>query len=197
MGVTAVATANEQDAETTAVDVSILLRLPTATSPAAVPSPMQLLPDPDAPWNVLVVTVGTAPNDWVDTVQASSASIGEIAVVTDAPTTRPDGVTQFERLSSPDDPTALGVRINERLRGWSDAPVVVVFDSLTALLGVVEYDIAIKFLSVLLDGVRAADGVAHVCMDPDAHDEDTVATVAALLGGTAAVDEDGWTYADA
>jgi hypothetical protein len=69
---------------------------------------------------------------------------------------------------------------------------VVVFDSLTALLTAVEVSVAARFVSVLLDSVHAADGVAHVCLDPTAHDEETIATIAALFDGVATPDGDEW-----
>lgn len=97
-----------------------------------------------------------------------------------------------ETVSSPNDLTGLGIRITEFLTDWEDNGnrTVVCFDSLTALLQYVELETAYEFLHIITGRMAALDAFAHFHMDPDAHDEQTVESIATLMDAVVKIDED-------
>lgn len=99
----------------------------------------------------------------------------------------------IETVSSPNDLTGLGIRITEFLTDWEDNDnrTVVCFDSLTALLQYVELETAYEFLHIITGRMAALDAFAHFHMDPDAHDEQTVESIATLMDAVVETDEDG------
>lgn len=96
--------------------------------------------------------------------------------------------------ASPTDLTGVGIRISERLAEWArdashgSSPFLLCFDSLTALLAYAELERAFRFVHVLTGRLRTAGARGHFHLDPAAHDDQTVATLAplfdAVLDGT-------------
>lgn len=87
-----------------------------------------------------------------------------------------------ETISNPTDLTGLGIRITEVLRRWEDddRPTRVCFDSLTPLLQYVEFETIYEFLHVVSDRIYAMDATAHFHIDPGAHDDQTIESLATL-----------------
>lgn len=105
----------------------------------------------------------------------------------------PEGVTVC--TEAPDNLTGIGVRTNEFLTRWHSGadPVVVYFDSITALLQYAELDMAYRFLHVLRSRVTHSDATGFYHLAPGAHDEATVATFKQLFD-TVLLREDDGTY---
>ena len=92
---------------------------------------------------------------------------------------------------NPEDLTGLGITLGEQFS--TGGPTVLSFDSLTALLQYVDEKLAFRFLHSLTGRVAGNDARAHYLLDPDAHDDRTVATLTELFDATVEPDEDGWT----
>lgn len=95
-----------------------------------------------------------------------------------------DDVT-VERVAAPGNLTRLGVAITERLEALADrgadGRLTVCFDSVSALLQYVDLETAFQFLHALRTQFEAADAVAHYHLDPEAHDDQAVATLGELF----------------
>ena len=113
--------------------------------------------------------------------------LGEFAIVDAREYTDADadvdeaGVTVVSER--PDDLTWIGVRATEHLSEWyerDDAPVILCFDSLSALLQYVPTETLYRFLHVLTGRVEDGDGVGFYHVDPTIHDESVINTVAQL-----------------
>lgn len=92
-----------------------------------------------------------------------------------------DGPDRIHRVGSPSNLTALGVTVTSALDELDDdRDLVVCVDSLTALLQYVGPDRAGRFLGKLADRFDIVDAAAHVHVDPDAHERETVGSFAAV-----------------
>jgi len=101
-----------------------------------------------------------------------------------------------ERVNSPRNLTQLGVRITECLDKWSesdtDRQIVCCFRSVSTLLQYVELDQAFRFLRITTDRCEDADAISHYHLNPQAHDEQTVATLTELFDTVLEYDGDDW-----
>ncbi|HKJ59781.1 MAG TPA: hypothetical protein VKA37_11155 [Halobacteriales archaeon] len=94
-------------------------------------------------------------------------------------------------VENPDDLARLGVGISDALSSWADDhPTTVCFHSLTALLQFVDLSRAFRFVYTLFGRVAARGAHAHFHLDPNAHDDQTVATLKPLFDEVLRVDED-------
>lgn len=89
-------------------------------------------------------------------------------------------------VASPGNLTGVGIAISEVLADWEGASTtegrpVVSFGSLTVLLEHVPLDRAFQFLHVLSGRIARAGAVGYYYLDPDEHDERTVATLKTLF----------------
>lgn len=114
-------------------------------------------------------------------------------------TTVADAAIPIRTVSSPANLTALGLAIEGHLDAWAGdgTRVDVCFDSLTTLLHYVDVKRAFRFLHTLTSGIRGTDGLAHFHIDPNAHDERTLAVVESLFDATYRYDgaADAWQVA--
>jgi len=97
-------------------------------------------------------------------------------------------------VANPGDLTGLGARVSRALEAWDgdgNLPVVCV-RSLTDLLHHADDRRVFRFLHTITGLVGTAGGVAHYHMDPNAHDEQTLATFRSLFDVVLAHCEDGW-----
>lgn len=110
---------------------------------------------------------------------------GEEAAVPDS--------TAVRRVENPGNLTEFGVQITEALDTLRSGPeqVVVCFRSLSALLQYATPNQAFQFMQVLIDHFKQADATAHVHMNSDAHDTQTIATFTQLFDVVIEIDEDG------
>jgi hypothetical protein len=97
-------------------------------------------------------------------------------------------------VESPDDLTGLGIAIGGHLKRWDGTagPALLTLDSLTVLLQYVDLKRAFRFLHVLVNRVKGTGGVGHYHMDPGAHDDQTVATLASVFDAVARYDDGEW-----
>jgi len=95
-------------------------------------------------------------------------------------------------VENPDDLARLGVGISDALSSWADDyPTTVCFHSLTALLQFVDLSRVFRFVYTLSGRVAASGAHAHFHLDPNAHDDQTVATLRPLFDEVHRVDDDG------
>lgn len=169
---------------------NVLLAAPSMSGGEAEACTDLLIPSNPGNANALWVTFQGDASDCVD--QWAAATDGQpdhavVVVVGDSPGPQPDGVT-VEHISSPSDLTGLGIAIGESLSEWDTGPVVCV-DSLTSMLQYVEIETAYEFLHAITGQLYAADARAHFHIDPTAHDEMTVDSIASLFDAIVEFDE--------
>lgn len=105
----------------------------------------------------------------------------------------PDGA-EVELLDRPGDLTDIGVAVVEHLADWPvDGRTAFCLDSLTAQLQYVDEQQVYQFLNTLRSHLEDRDVVAHVHMNPAAHDRETVDTFETLFDAVVEVHEDGHT----
>ena len=162
-----------------------------------------LHPSIPADSNVLWVSYTKSPDQQLRRWQTHSsdrpANMGMVSVEDSTRSVTAEGGTSdlmgpnrpIETVSSPNDLTGLGIRITEFLTDWeeNDNQTVVCFDSLTALLQYVELETAYEFLHILTGRMAAVDAFAHFHMDPEAHDEQTIESVATLMDAVIEVED--------
>lgn len=128
----------------------------------------------------------------VEDVRGATAARGSAG-----PTPGPDGTAvSTTTVSEPSDLTGIGIKLNQCLSAWEDEPVPthVCFDSVTALLQYVDTRKAFRFLHVTSRRVRSVGGLAHYHIDPGAHDEQTLATIAGAFSDVYEYDPDAETW---
>jgi hypothetical protein len=106
--------------------------------------------------------------------------------------TVPDS-TAVRGVENPGNLTQFGVQVTEALDALRSGPeqVVVCFRSLSALLQYAAPNQVFQFMQVLIDHFKQADAIAHVHMNSDAHDSQTIATFTQLFDVVIDIDEDG------
>lgn len=155
-----------------------------------------LLPAEGESPSALWVTYTRAPEDgirdWLDDLKADPEHVGVVSVgERDIESVRDvTGVTdpRLETISNPSDLTGLGITLQNVLDDW-DGNVGLCFDSLTSLLQYVDVETAYEFLHVLTGRLYAQGVRAHFHIDPDAHDEQTVAAMTSLMDAVVRVED--------
>jgi hypothetical protein len=141
-----------------------------------------LVPDDPDEATVLWVSFRRDPracvDQWVDAT-GDQPRDGGVIFVSESGATDVDGVT-VETISSPSDLTGLGIAIGEFI-GEAEGDPVVCVDSLTAMLQYVTVETAYEFLHTITGQLYAADASAHFHIDPTAHDDQTVDSIASLF----------------
>jgi len=168
---------------------------------------LDLLAGEDPPSaTVLGITFRQSPEEWIkdwETHTGTAPATGMVLSVGDrsghgvtagrAPETA--GRWSVETIEHPSDLTRLGIELSEFLASAHDADAVdqprLCFDSLTTLLQYADLKRTFRFLHVVTGRVKAAHGVGHYHLDPDAHDDRTLATIKRLFDAVLEVDETG------
>lgn len=157
--------------------------------------------------SLLGVALNGSADDVVDRWTAHAGSPpGRTAVVTTGESTRGSAVSagartsgpvaadlQTTSVSDPGDLTGLGIKISQCLSSWEEegAEVALCFDSLTTLLQFADLQRVFRFVHLLTNRVASAGARGHFHMDPNAHDEQAVATVRSLFDRVYELDADG------
>ncbi|MEF8840402.1 MAG: hypothetical protein V5A62_02090 [Haloarculaceae archaeon] len=168
-----------------------------------------LLPDDPSRLHVLGIEYTRGPDGWLDewrehvgrppaetaVVSVNDATRSAASSVVGPTTYEGDGTgSAVSTVESPDDLTGLGIAVGEHLKRWegSAEPTLVTLDSLTVLLGYVDLKRTFRFLHVMVNRVKGAGGVGHYHMDPAAHDDRTVATLASVFDAVARHEDGEW-----
>jgi len=181
-------------------DVSnVLLAAPSLGSAGQRVCDSLLTRTPPSETNVLVVTFGDTPQEWVEDwmdsvgvapVRGGVVSIGQAEAAVEDPS------WAAKTVENPSDLTGIGIELSELLSGMATAAdddeyLVICFDSITSLLQYADLQHAFRFLHVVTGRVKTANGVGHYHLDPEAHDQQTLATLKGLFDAVVDVDEDG------
>ncbi|MFC7132632.1 MULTISPECIES: DUF7504 family protein [Salinibaculum] len=152
--------------------------------------------------NVLAVSYTDTPSEFVDRWNAAAGAPparGGIVTVGQAEATVDDAAWAVRAVENPSDLTGVGIELSELLSGMAtaaddDEHVAFCFNSITSLLQYADVQRAFRFLHVVTGRVKTVEGTGHYHLDPEAHDQQTVATLKGLFDAVVAVDEDGsWT----
>ncbi|WP_255149118.1 DUF7504 family protein [Halorarius halobius] len=132
------------------------------------------------PARTAVVTAGES------TRSAAAAAGGESMSL-------PGSSVSVTSVSSPGDLTGLGIKVSQCLTSWDDADgeLALCFRSLTTLLQFAELERVFQFVHLLTQRVEASGARAHFHMDPNAHDDQTVATLRSLFDDVRELGPDG------
>jgi hypothetical protein len=146
---------------------------------------------------VLFVTLTDTPTDriafWETHVGERPARISVVHTGGAAESVDIGDSTDIRLVRNPGNLTRFGVRITEaldELRSPS-TDIVVCFQSLSALLQYTGTEQAFQFMQVLTDHFKQADAMAHVHMNSDAHDSQTIATFTQVFDTVIEAQEDG------
>jgi hypothetical protein len=167
-----------------------------------------LLPADPANLNVLAIQYTRGPDGWLDEwrehvgeppnrttiVSVDDGRRGAAADGGGRNYGSDDAGSTVSVVESPDDLTGLGITIGshlERGEGY-DGLTLVTLDSLTVLLQYVDLKRTFRFLHVMVNRVKGAGAIGHYHMDPDAHDEQTVATLASVFDAVARYQDGEW-----
>jgi hypothetical protein len=174
---------------------NVLLEAPSLSEGGASICP-HIKAETDAERNLLFVSLSGNPESRLDMWRRHGGLPGKVAVITadntrsmaasgGGSTTRQSGETVISTttVSEPSDLTGIGIKMNNCLSAWEDddARTHVCFDSLTTLLQYVDTERVFQYLHVTTKRVEAVDGVAHYHIDPNAHDDQTLATIEGLF----------------
>ena len=166
---------------------------------------MDLLTGEDPPSaTVLGITYRQSPAEWIDDWEAHAGTAPAHGMVLSVGDRSGDdfstGRTEDDRWSvdaieNASDLTGLGIELSEFLERAHETDAAarprLCFDSLTALLQYADLKRVFRFLHVVTGRVKSANGVGHYHLDPDAHDEQTLATIKGLFDAVVEVDETG------
>lgn len=168
-----------------------------------------LLPADPSDLRVLAIEYARGPDGWLGEWRTHVGKLpAETAIISiddgvrsaAAPAVDP---TTYERtgngisvgtVESPDDLTGLGIAVGGQLKRWADTPesVLLTLNSMTVLLQYVELKRVFRFLHVLVNRVKAAGAVGHYHMDPAAHDEQVVETLASVFDAVVRYEDGEW-----
>lgn len=185
-------------------DASNILVLASAFPDGGSDVCLDLLADDDpGAASVLAISYTRSPaewiDDWRDRVVAEPAD-GLVVAVGDRSQPGPDAGTdevaapwRVETVDTATDLTQLGIVLSDFLADAAEreGPARLCFDSLTALLQFADLKRTFRFLHVVTGRVKSADAVGHYHLDPQAHDEQTLATVKGLFDAVVEVGDDG------
>lgn len=162
-----------------------------------------LFPERPTGYDVLAIDYRQTPAQWVEEwkrhvgdrprscVVVSVDEARGSAATTSSSAVKP-GRNTATTIDNPGDLTGLGITISEYLSEHPGPQAFVTFDSLTVLLQYVDLQRAFRFLHVLSNRVSTADALAHYHMDPAAHTDREVATLASLFDVVAEFDDGEW-----
>jgi hypothetical protein len=149
--------------------------------------------------NVLAVTYTETPSEFVDRwndATGTSPARGGIVAVGESEGHIDDPAWAVRTVENPSDLTGVGIELSELLSGMASAAgddehVAVSFNSITSLLQYADVQRAFRFLHVVTGRVKTVGGAGHYHIDPEAHDQQTLATLKGLFNAVVEVDDDG------
>jgi hypothetical protein len=180
---------------------NVLLLAPVAGQQAQTLCFDALTRSPPAETRVLAVTYTSQPAQWVEAWNehvGESPAGGGIVTIGQPETEFENDTWTASTVESPGDLTGIGIDLSDRLSTLADeaAPdeeLLMCFDSVTTLLGYADLQRSFRFLHVVTGRVRNADARCFYHLDPNAHDQQEMATLTGLFDATVEYDDDGWT----
>lgn len=181
-------------------DVSnVLLLVPSLQSHGRGACLDLLTQTPPGETSILAITYTQSAREWIDewteTVGTPPArggvvSVGQSSPAVDDPSWAAAGV------ENPSDLTGIGIELSELLSqigaaADDDEHIAVCFNSVTPLLQYADLQRTFRFLHVVTGRVKTVEGVGHFHLDPEAHDNQTLATLKGLFDAVVEVNEDG------
>lgn len=181
-------------------DVSnVLLLVPSLQSHSSGACLDLLTQTPPEQTSVLTITYIQTAREWIDAwtetigtppIRGGIVSVGQSSTEVDDPSWAVTGV------ENPSDLTGIGIELSELLSqigtaSADDEHTAVCFNSITSLLQYADLQRAFRFLHVVTGRIKTVDGVGHFHLDPNAHDEQTLATLKGLFDAVIEVGEDG------
>ncbi len=154
---------------------------------------------PPAETNVLVISYTQTPgefvDDWTDHVGTPPIR-GGVVSVGQGEAGAEDSSWAVKSVENPSDLTGVGIELSEFLSGIASTAeerehIAVCFNSVTSLLQYADLQRVFRFLHVVTGRIKTVGGVGHFHLDPDAHDEQTLATLKGLFDAVVEVDENG------
>jgi hypothetical protein len=96
------------------------------------------------------------------------------------------GAVAQDAIADPTNLQRLGTSVSEFCQHWDDRnyDIYVCFDSLSALLEYTKPEVVFQFCHVLTKRLESVDATAHFHLDPDEHDDETVATFQSIFDST-------------
>jgi hypothetical protein len=149
--------------------------------------------------NVLAVSYVETPGEFVgrwEEAAGGSPARGGFVTVGEAEGTIDDPAWAVRAVENPADLTGVGIELSELLSGIAtaaedDEDIAFCFNSITSLLQYADVQRAFRFLHVVTGRVKTVGGVGHYHLDPEAHDNQTMATLKGLFDAVVEVDADG------
>lgn len=141
-------------------------------------------PDLTADARFLVVSYSRPAGSYLNFLEDHGLEPAAVVVIEASPASAPPDRDDVEVLVRPPEKFSLvGMALADRLQEWrsSSAPIVVFFDSVTALMQYTDVDTAYRFLHSFTEEVGAAGARGFYRLAPVAHDESTLATVEQLF----------------
>ena len=149
--------------------------------------------------NVLAVSYTESPTEfadrWTDRCGANPARGGVVAVgSSEGQIDHPAWAVRT--VENPSDLTGVGIELSELLSGMASATndeeeIAVCFNSITSLLQYADVQRAFRFLHVVTGRVKTVGGSGHYHIDPEAHEQKTLATLKGLFDAVVEVDGNG------
>ena len=190
---------NEPDLSELSDVSNVLLLVPSMGSQGRNACLTLLSQTPPSETNVLMVTYMDTAAEWVThwqnhvgtpPVRGGIVSIGQGGGAVDDP------AWAVKTVENPVDLTGIGIEWSQLLSTMVTAAdeaeeIAVCFNSVTSLLQYADLQRAFRFLHVVTGRVKTVDGVGYYRIDPEAHDQQTLATLKGLFDAIVEVDDDG------
>jgi hypothetical protein len=102
------------------------------------------------------------------------------------------GAVAQDAIADPTNLQRLGTSISEFCQHWQadGYDIHVCFDSLSALLAHTSPEVVFQFCHVITTRLASVDALAHFHLDPERHDDETVATMQSIFDETVGVETD-------
>jgi len=150
--------------------------------------------------HVLAVTYTDQPAEWVKAwdKHVGKEPAGGAVLTVGQPETQFESDTWLSgTVENPGDLTGIGIELSDLLSELADSagqdePLSVCFDSVTTLLQYADLQQAFRFLHVVTGRVRTADARCYYHLNPEAHDQQAMATLGGLFDTTVEHDDNGW-----
>ena len=176
---------------------NVLVLAPTLSDEARESYYSTLFPDDTSAVDLLAVDYRRPPDQYLDELRRFVGGPPDrCGIVCVGETTRSSGGDASPgAIACVDDPmdlTGVGLKMGRYLENRGCAETIVSFDSVTVLLQYVDTRRAFRFLHAIGNRVRTVDATAHYHVDPNAHEDQVLATLSSLFDAVARFDDGEW-----